>query len=320
MVLKRRPSAAVTVALRASIAWTAARSVATGNIKRRHCLPSVVSSTVPPRPTTQHTVPPGAAPAIRSASTPVGRDSHVVPASVENSTEPAGPIRQRNAVPGEAIVTCALDRHGPLQWFEAASLGRGGAGARLERRVPALTPRHDQRRQAPPVAAPVRPLAQGSPVHRVSAQLQAVGVRVAQHPAAPRARSAAAPFRAARSVRLRHSAVRTDAERRDIGSSPGGAALLSRDSRELPLCFSLRDSGLTGGRRLRCSGGRMNSSRGTTTQIASAVAVAATGTSQRALRARRHHGSGPTPSGSCERAPQVWPDTHCNRPHVPEPQ
>ena len=120
-------------------------------------------------------------------STPVGRDSHVVPASVENSTDPRGPTRQRNAVPGEATMTRAPDVMASCSVPKRSAWAAAGEGServlRLERRVAALPPRHGQRREAPPLPAPVRPPAQVTRAHRVSAQLQAVGVPVAQHPA-----------------------------------------------------------------------------------------------------------------------------------------
>ena len=64
VVLNSRPSAVVTVAMRASLARTDNRSVISGAGSRRHVRPSVVRRTTPPRPTIQHTVVDTAAPAV----------------------------------------------------------------------------------------------------------------------------------------------------------------------------------------------------------------------------------------------------------------
>lgn len=88
-VSKRRPSIAVTVAVRASVAWMAVRSRGSGNVMRRQVWPSVVSSTTPPDPTSQHTVGDGELPAVREAWTPGASGCHVAAPSVVRSTLPA---------------------------------------------------------------------------------------------------------------------------------------------------------------------------------------------------------------------------------------
>src|SRR5712692_3630196 len=55
------------------------------------CMPSVVRTIVPPRPTTQHASADGAAPAVRSASTPLCSRSHGLP-GMKREIEPCAPI------------------------------------------------------------------------------------------------------------------------------------------------------------------------------------------------------------------------------------
>ena len=62
VVVKERPSEEVTVAVLAPLARIDLRSVVSGNATRRQDRPSVESSTVPPAPTSQHTVGDGEAP------------------------------------------------------------------------------------------------------------------------------------------------------------------------------------------------------------------------------------------------------------------
>src|SRR6266851_4367112 len=54
-------------------------------------MPSVVRTIVPPRPTTQHALADGAAPAVRSASTPLCSRSHGLP-GMKREIEPCAPI------------------------------------------------------------------------------------------------------------------------------------------------------------------------------------------------------------------------------------
>ena len=75
VVLKVRPSAVDTDAVRASVAWMADRSVTSGNATRRQLRPSVESTTTPARPTSQQTDAEGAAPAVSLDATPVGTAS-----------------------------------------------------------------------------------------------------------------------------------------------------------------------------------------------------------------------------------------------------
>jgi hypothetical protein len=97
-----RPSAAVTVAARASTAETSARSTASGNGTLAKTRPSVERYTAPAGPTSQQTEAPGAAPATTpGASTPVVA-SQLDPPSVLRSTRPSV-IRHRMAGFGDAI-------------------------------------------------------------------------------------------------------------------------------------------------------------------------------------------------------------------------
>src|SRR6266853_4914363 len=84
-VVKRRPSAVVTVAVLASVALTAVKSTASWNVTRCQRRPSVESRTVPARPTSQQTDADGEAPAVRSAETPVASGCQVAPPSLEYS-------------------------------------------------------------------------------------------------------------------------------------------------------------------------------------------------------------------------------------------
>ena len=102
-VLNRRPSAVVTVAIRASTALTAIRSTSSGNATRWKRRPSVDSTTVPLRPTSQQTEDEGEAPAVSPAETPVESVCQVDPLSFEYSTEPGGPRRQRFDRSGDPI-------------------------------------------------------------------------------------------------------------------------------------------------------------------------------------------------------------------------
>ena len=155
-VVKRRPSTAVTVAVRASVAWIAARSTATGNIRRCHCLPSVVSSTVPARPTTQHTSPDGDAPAVRSVPTPVGVASHLAPASSEYPRRPQarcanGLRRQARRSPSPA---------GPKSRPRVSRrAGLSGRESSRERPAAPLEPRCPRREKHCPAALRFHPVA-----------------------------------------------------------------------------------------------------------------------------------------------------------------
>src|SRR5438477_11482233 len=97
-----RPSAVDTDAVRASAARTDTRSVVSGNGTRRHVRPSSESITTPPRPTSQHTVAAGAAPAVKSAATPVGTGSQLEPPLVERSTSERA-TRHRTRGSGDTI-------------------------------------------------------------------------------------------------------------------------------------------------------------------------------------------------------------------------
>jgi len=78
-----RPSCAVTVAFRSSLARTDCRSTGSGNAMRTHVRPSIERTTVPPGPTSQQTVGDGASPEVSVTFTPVCCVSHVAPPSTE---------------------------------------------------------------------------------------------------------------------------------------------------------------------------------------------------------------------------------------------
>ena len=102
VVLKVRPAAVDTDALRASRARIADRSVASGNGTRCQLTPSIERSTTPPRPTTQHTDTEGAEPAVNSVASPVEVTSQLAPRLVERCTlDPA--MRQRTFGSGDTM-------------------------------------------------------------------------------------------------------------------------------------------------------------------------------------------------------------------------
>jgi len=78
-VLNERPSAVVTVAERASEAWTPDRSVISGKGTRCHVWPLVERRTAPPAPTTQQTLGDGDEPAVSAPVTSLGADLHLGP-------------------------------------------------------------------------------------------------------------------------------------------------------------------------------------------------------------------------------------------------
>src|SRR5262245_61762224 len=82
------------VAVLSSVARTEARSVTTGNGRRRQDRPSlVVRRTVPARPTSQQTDGDGEDPATGISFTPVDWEFQVLPPSLECCTSPAIPTR-----------------------------------------------------------------------------------------------------------------------------------------------------------------------------------------------------------------------------------
>ena len=125
-VLKIRPSAVDTDAVAASVARTADKSVISGNATRRQLRPSIVSSTTPPRPTTQHTDVDGAAPAVSSPTMPVGTASQLVPPLVERSTtDPAMRHRTTRCRPaGGRAAGPAYRRGRPRRWRTGSRLRR----------------------------------------------------------------------------------------------------------------------------------------------------------------------------------------------------
>jgi len=90
VVRQERPSAAVTVAPRPSIALTATKSTASGKETRTNRTPSVVTNTAPARPTIQHTEGDAADPAVAA------EDSIEIPVQIN------GKLRGRVTVPAGA--------------------------------------------------------------------------------------------------------------------------------------------------------------------------------------------------------------------------
>ena len=144
-VRKRRPSMAVTVALRASVAATDTRSIAAGGFTRVNRRPSVVVRTAPARPTSQHTVPAGDDPAV---STPASSGSV---AAAKGAVAPAAnsmdiPARRQRPVPSAATTirsaarrlaaTRAVSRktRGAALADDSCRLAAGGAAAGGARR------------------------------------------------------------------------------------------------------------------------------------------------------------------------------------------
>jgi hypothetical protein len=130
-VTKRRRSREMIVACNVSRASTpiqsefraegVAASIA-GGVTCRQCSPSSVRTMIPPRPTTQAIFSDAAAPASRSAVTPLACGCQVCPSSVECSMRPPEPSRQRARRFGEPNT---------IGWtaFAAKAFSRVGAGA-----------------------------------------------------------------------------------------------------------------------------------------------------------------------------------------------
>jgi hypothetical protein len=133
VVLKVRPSAVDTDAVRASLARTPDRSVISGNTTRRQLRPSVETSTTPPRPTTQQTNAEGAAPAVSSAEIPVDVASQLAPPLVERCT-PEAAIRQRTIGSGETISIPTVSARGLAARAESNAFAADGDGAAAGRR------------------------------------------------------------------------------------------------------------------------------------------------------------------------------------------
>jgi hypothetical protein len=132
-VTKRRRSREIIVACNVSRASTPIQSganpgdaatdcVAGGGVTRRQCSPSSVRTMIPARPTTQAIFSDAAAPASRSAVTPLACGCQVCPSSVECSMRPPEPSRQRARRFGEPNT---------IGWtaFSAKAFSRAGAGA-----------------------------------------------------------------------------------------------------------------------------------------------------------------------------------------------
>jgi hypothetical protein len=100
----REPSAATISAVSALMADTLMRSAVIGDLICRHCVPSVVSKIVPWRPTTQHTVLVGAAPANKSDCTPLSCFSQLFP-SVERKIVPESSSAQYTERSGDGTMT-----------------------------------------------------------------------------------------------------------------------------------------------------------------------------------------------------------------------
>src|SRR5205807_6167114 len=121
----------------ASVARTPPRSSSSGEWRRAQCEPaSVVRRMVPARPTIQQTLSEEAAPAVRSTSTLLVCRDQEAPPSLENSTLPAGPARQRIFRFGatikfklEAPATAIKPFGAPVSPKAAEVAGGGGSGA-----------------------------------------------------------------------------------------------------------------------------------------------------------------------------------------------
>src|SRR4051812_29826869 len=108
VVMKRRPSLAVTVADDASTADMATKSIGAGDVTCRNVTPSVARNTTPARPASQHTSGPGADPAVMALlSSRVAAVQLVPPSVLRSARSPAR--RQRTDLSGD---TTSLNANG----------------------------------------------------------------------------------------------------------------------------------------------------------------------------------------------------------------